>query len=476
MTTSRDIIREILYINTQDEDEERRGAILVAISLVLMVAVIFLLVIIHTDPVFKDRQLGTAFAAAAFTSYLTGALISRRGFVDFAGVFISLAISTLTFFSSFATGGITLYMGFCIVSPLIVGLVSRTAYIVPIAIYNTIGVLIFGLFMDTPQAPNLEASLIGVILCLNLSTSLLGWAYSGTNGRAFRAIIASQAALAESMVREEKARKAAEEANKIKSAFLANMSHELRTPLNAIIGYSEMTVDDIFDPEMEVDPMQVGEDVRLINQAGKHLLVLINDVLDLSKIESGRMDVDAQTFELGDLIHYIEETTAPLIQKNQNTLVLNVNLPLSLPLFTDETRVRQILLNFMSNAAKFTEEGCITLSAAAVNDERGIECVEFCVQDEGIGMTEAVLEKLFNDFVQASVTTSRRYGGTGLGLSLSRKLTYLLGGLVHVDSSPGQGSCFSVTLPITWDQSLSRGLNEDDEAKDSNKDLSSDVN
>ena len=475
MSKRQKIIQSLFYINSPDEDERRRGAILVAVCLILLVAVTAIFFTVNQDPIFVNKKLGMMLVTGGFVTYAIGALIARTGHVDQAGVITSVAISLLTLLGALATGGPTLYLGFCIVTPLLVGLVSKKIFILPITSLNILGVLLLSIFMDAPQASHPEPSLVGILICLNISTGLLAWAYSAINGKAFRLIMASQLALSRSRDREEEARKAAEEANRIKSAFLANMSHELRTPLNAIIGYSEMTIDDIFDPTVVVDPMEIGEDVKLINQAGKHLLVLINDVLDLSKIESGRMDVDAQTFELGDLIHYIEETMDPLIQKNLNRLVLEVHLPLSLQMYTDETRVRQILLNFMSNAAKFTEEGTITLGAQAVVDERGVECVEFLVQDEGIGMSEEVMARLFEDFVQASVTTTRRYGGTGLGLSLSRKLTYLLGGLVHVESAPGEGSCFSVILPITWHQSLSRGLNEDDEASDSNKDRSSEL-
>ncbi|TFY96458.1 ATP-binding protein [Ramlibacter rhizophilus] len=237
------------------------------------------------------------------------------------------------------------------------------------------------------------------------------------------------------------ARLAAEQANQTKSAFLANMSHELRTPLNAVIGYAEMLEEELLD---EGAAPTVLADLGKIKGAGKHLLGLINDVLDLSKIEAGRVELSFDTCDIAQLVDQVCSTSQPLIAANRNRLV--VELP-ERPgtLRADATRLRQVLYNLLSNAAKFTSEGTITLR---VRREAlpGAEQVMFEVQDTGIGMTESQLAKLFRPFTQADSATTRKYGGTGLGLVISRRLCRMMGGDVIVHSEPGQGSCFTATV------------------------------
>ena len=229
------------------------------------------------------------------------------------------------------------------------------------------------------------------------------------------------------------------EASEHKSRFLATMSHELRTPLNAIIGYSEMLQE---DAEEQGETSRV-EDLQKINLSGKHLLGLINNVLDLSKIEAGRMEFVTDRCGVQSLLDDVATVARPLADKRHNQLVLECAYPNG-ELHTDVTKVRQILLNLLSNAAKFTEAGTITLSARAA---RGRRDVEFSVQDTGIGLTPEQLARLFKEFSQAETTTSRRYGGTGLGLALSRKLAQALGGDITVVSAPGVGSTFTLSLP-----------------------------
>jgi signal transduction histidine kinase/ActR/RegA family two-component response regulator len=229
------------------------------------------------------------------------------------------------------------------------------------------------------------------------------------------------------------------EASEHKSRFLAHMSHELRTPLNAIIGYSEMLQEDAED---------LGEtsrvtDLQKITMAGQHLLGLINDVLDLAKIEAGRMEFVQDQCIVQDLLDEVATVARPLAEKRGNRLIVEC-VDLTGELRTDVTKVRQILLNLLSNAAKFSESGTITLKAGAVRDG---EFVEFAVHDTGVGMTAEQLGRLFQEFAQAEASTSRRYGGTGLGLALSRKLAQALGGNITVVSTPGDGSTFTVTLP-----------------------------
>jgi PAS domain S-box-containing protein len=235
----------------------------------------------------------------------------------------------------------------------------------------------------------------------------------------------------------EHARAESEAANKAKSSFLANMSHELRTPLNAIIGYSEML-------EEEVDE-EFAPDLQKINAAGRHLLALINDVLDLSKIEAGKLELYLETFDIYKAIMDIVGTTDPLIKKNNNTLKINCSAETG-SMHADLTRVRQCMLNLISNAAKFTDHGVITLDVS----REGVEetgWVVLSVSDTGIGMTEEQLGRLFEAFSQAEATTAKKYGGTGLGLAISRRFCRMMGGDVTVTSIPGEGSTFTMKIP-----------------------------
>jgi signal transduction histidine kinase len=246
--------------------------------------------------------------------------------------------------------------------------------------------------------------------------------------------------VAERSARLRQAKEMAEEANRTKSAFLANMSHELRTPLNAIIGYSEMLREDAHEME-EADVMS---DLEKIEKSGKHLLAIINEILDLSKIEAGRVELFPEVFELHYLIDEVLTSAKPQISKNNNNV--SVSVESGIELFTDQTRLRQILTNLVGNAAKFTQDGSITIRAAAevLDDETWISVA---VQDTGIGLTEDQIRKLFEPFVQADASTARKYGGTGLGLAISGKFTQMMGGSLQIKSQPGKGSTFTVRLP-----------------------------
>ncbi len=237
------------------------------------------------------------------------------------------------------------------------------------------------------------------------------------------------------------ARALAHAANRAKSTFLANMSHELRTPLNAIIGYSELLMEEAED----LEPEEFVPDLDKIRAAGKHLLALINDVLDLSKIEAGKMQLYLEDFELRELLQDVLATAMPLAQRKHNTLTAEIALDATM--HSDLTRVRQCLFNLLSNAAKFTDSGAITLRATRTH-EAGVDMVAIEVADEGIGMTAEQLGRLFQPFSQADASTTRRFGGTGLGLAITRRICRMLGGHVGVRSEPGVGSLFTVTLPL----------------------------
>jgi signal transduction histidine kinase len=230
------------------------------------------------------------------------------------------------------------------------------------------------------------------------------------------------------------------EASERKSQFLASMSHELRTPLNAIIGLTEMMVTNAarFGTEKALEPL------RRVNAAGTHLLSLINEVLDLSKIEAGKLELSPEPVDLARLIDEVIGTAGQLAEKNRNRLIVEAQKNLG-ALTADPMRLKQILLNLLSNACKFTKEGEVALRVRKVADGR--DWVELAVADTGIGLTAEQQAKLFQEFTQADSLTARRYGGTGLGLALSRKLARMMGGDVTVTSEPGKGSVFTVRLP-----------------------------
>jgi signal transduction histidine kinase/CheY-like chemotaxis protein len=238
------------------------------------------------------------------------------------------------------------------------------------------------------------------------------------------------------------ARDAADAANQTKSSFLASMSHELRTPLNAIIGLTDMLVSNAarFGTEKATEPL------RRVHRAGTHLLGLINQVLDLSKIEAGKLDLNLEKVSIPPLIDEVVGTTRPLVEQNKNRL--SVECPRDLgPIEADAMRLRQILLNLLSNACKFTKEGDVGLRVAAIEHD-GRRLVEFSVTDTGVGMTPEQMSRLFEEFSQADASTARQFGGTGLGLAITRRLCQMMGGNVTVTSEPGKGSNFVVRLPL----------------------------
>jgi PAS domain S-box-containing protein len=238
------------------------------------------------------------------------------------------------------------------------------------------------------------------------------------------------------------ARDHAIDASKAKSAFLANMSHELRTPLNAIIGYSELIEEESQEPEPAISLV----DVAKIRSAARHLLALIDDILDVSKIEAGKMEVFAESFDARELLDEVISTIEPLAARNNNRLVLDLGGPLG-QVHTDRTKLKQVALNLLSNACKFTHAGTVRLTVRRSRSSGDWLTIE--VKDSGIGIPTDRLEELFQPFRQADESTTRKYGGTGLGLSISRHYCQMMQGSIHCESAPGRGSTFTVRLPST---------------------------
>src|SRR6266478_6266203 len=240
----------------------------------------------------------------------------------------------------------------------------------------------------------------------------------------------------------QEARVTAERANQAKSNFLSFMSHELRTPLTSIIGFSEMLLTEVEGEGRR----EWADDLRRVHDSGRYLLELINDILDISKIEAGKMEVHLETFDVPTLVRDLREVMRPLLERKSNQLRIECREDIGM-MQADRIKVRQCLLNLLSNASKFTDHGTVTLSASRTG-KNGSERFIFRVSDTGIGMTAEQMGKLFRAFTQADESTSRRYGGTGLGLALTKKFCQIMGGQVSVTSEPGKGSVFTIELPV----------------------------
>lgn len=246
------------------------------------------------------------------------------------------------------------------------------------------------------------------------------------------------------------ARDAALDASRSKSLFLANMSHELRTPLNAIIGYSEIMMEEA----VETGEKDGLDDLEKIHYSGRHLLTLINDILDLTKIEAGKMDLYEEWFDVGAMLKGIVDTIQPLYMKNNNKI--EVNCPDDIgDLYADLTKIRQALFNLLSNAGKFSPGGKVVLSVRR-EVENGQELINFSVKDDGIGMSQEQQDRLFEAFSQADPSTTRKFGGTGLGLVISQHFCNMMGGDIQIVSAQGQGSTFTISLPVKKGPELSR--------------------
>jgi signal transduction histidine kinase len=358
-----------------------------------------------------------------------------------------LAFTSL--FGSYFYGGVSSpFLPWLIIS-LLLGffyLSERPIVVVGLFTFNITGFVLAYLLWGFPDLLSHEQlSMVGWISILSATIYMSWMATYYANMIAMRSDLEREAERRrETAVRLREAKDLADRANRAKSIFLAKMSHELRTPLNAVIGFSEILLDDV---ELDGKNQHKRADLERINSAGKHLLSLVTDVLDLSKIESNHIELKIEEFDLNEMVREVVATVQQMVAEKKNKLV--VRCPANLGVVsTDQTKLRQAALNLLSNAAKFTEAGAITLGVQRRKRPAG-DWIEIQVQDTGIGIAEPDIGRLFQNFGQANQSTSRKYGGTGLGLALSQKLCALMGGGISVNSELGHGSCFTIRV-LAW--------------------------
>ena len=358
-----------------------------------------------------------------------------------------LAFTSL--FGSYYYGGVSSpFLPWLIIS-LLLGffyLSERPILVVGLFTFNILGFCCAYLMWGFPElVPQRQLSTVGWISILSATIYMSWMAIYYANMIAMRSELEREAERhRETAVRLRQAKDMADAANRAKSIFLAKMSHELRTPLNAVIGFSEILLESV---DMDGRNSHKKLDLERINSAGKHLLSLVTDVLDLSKIESNFIELKIEEFDLNEMIHEVIANVQPMVAEKGNKLVVKCRNNLGI-VSTDQTKLRQAALNLMSNAAKFTENGTIILSVQRRKSPAG-DWIEMQVQDTGIGIDESDMGRLFQNFGQATAATANRYGGTGLGLALSQKLCALMGGGISATSEPGRGSCFTIRV-LAW--------------------------
>jgi len=358
-----------------------------------------------------------------------------------------LAFTSL--FGAFFYGGVSSPFLPWLIIALLLGffyLSERPVLVVGLFTLNILGFCLAYLQWGFPQiVPQQQLATVGWISILSATIYMSWMAIYYANMIAMRSDLEREAERhRETAVRLREAKDLADIANRAKSIFLAKMSHELRTPLNAVIGFSEVLLEDV---DFDGRNRHKKDDLERINSAGKHLLSLVTDVLDLSKIESNFIELKIENFDLNEMVQEVIANIQPMVSENRNRLVVKCRKDLGIVL-TDQTKLRQAALNLMSNAAKFTQDGTITLSVQRRRSQAG-DWIEIQVLDSGIGIAQSDIDRLFQNFGQANPATSSKYGGTGLGLALSQKLCGLLGGGISATSELGRGSCFTIRV-LAW--------------------------
>jgi|GEM_PF-3367530 len=383
--------------------------------------------------------------------YTLGMIWTRRGKVNAAGIMLTALLSMMLIPLPLLNMRMSPFYFSSLLPVIIASGVLNSRAIVAVGSLSASGCLLVTLILTHLTGDMMALATGSTVAIMSLMTTTI----SALNARSMQSAFDEVTELYDrrreeknaEVAREHELRQAAERANMAKSQFLANMSHELRTPLNAIIGYAELIIEDVNeDAEGDEDTHEhsgevIVEDLERIHSAGNHLLGLINDILDLSKIEAGRTTLYPEEFSLTALVEEITTLVDPLISSGGNRLVIT---PIreDVVLKTDRVKFKQILFNLLSNAAKFTSEGTISIKAELTS-----KMVVIAVEDTGIGISKDQQKRIFAAFAQADESTTREYGGTGLGLTLCLKLAELLGGSISVDSELGQGSTFRVRIP-----------------------------
>ena len=379
----------------------------------------------------RDRITGTILNLSLMALAAWAIVLVRRGKPTLGGApfltFVGLAIGWGGAFSV-EDRGFSMFMGLVV---MVAGISLPQRYVLVV-----VGAMIVNVALLLQWNPAFLSQPEGYII--NLGIMVFGaWLLSGLSSVLERYMLRQ---LEEAGEREKEAlvaRERAVAANATKSTFLANMSHELRTPLNAIIGYAEL----VQEENEDLDEPVYDDEIQRIETSARHLLTLINDLLDISKIEAGGIELDPSTVSLPALCEDLRATVEPLTRSHGNTLVIDCPQDAG-ELVVDRLRLTQVLLNLLSNAAKFTDDGVVTLRVEARED-----AVCFRVEDEGIGLDAETLERVFEPFTQASASTAAEHGGTGLGLPISKKLCELMGGRLTAESVPGEGAVFTAELP-----------------------------